>query len=30
MVIDHGGVPLPVLERLIDDWIARRGGRPEA
>ena len=26
-VIDHGAVPLPVLEKLVSDWIARGEGR---
>lgn len=26
-VIDHGAVPLPVLDKLVNDWIARAGGR---
>jgi len=24
-VIDNGSLPLPVLERVIDEWIARQG-----
>ena len=28
-VIDQGAVPLPVLEKLVSDWIARGGGRSE-
>ena len=27
-VLDHGAVPLPVLERLIDAWITAESGRP--
>jgi len=29
VVIDHGSIPLPVLERLVDNWLARGGGRLE-
>lgn len=27
VVIDHGNVPLPILERLVEDWVARGGDR---
>jgi uncharacterized protein (DUF885 family) len=28
VLLDHGGVPLPVLETLVDEWIAREQARP--
>jgi len=27
-VIDSGSLPLAVLEKLVDEWIAAGGGRP--
>jgi uncharacterized protein (DUF885 family) len=29
-VIDNGSMPLAVLDKLIDEWIAAGGGRPQA
>jgi len=29
VVIDNGSMPLRVLEKLLDDWIAAGGGRPD-
>ena len=28
VVLDHGSVPLPVLEQLVDGWIAQQRARP--
>ena len=28
-VIDNGSMPLAVLEKLVDEWIAAGGGRPQ-
>jgi uncharacterized protein (DUF885 family) len=28
VVIDRGMLPLAVLEKLVDEWIAAGGGRP--
>ena len=28
VLIDNGSMPLAVLEKLVDEWIAAGGGRP--